>query len=751
LLGTTLSTLRIFISKIRKRKEGILMFNKHQHHPIIVIFLVLAFAFLLLSNPKSAFDSKVLALENGLARTPPMGWNSWNIFGGSIDETKIKGIADALVSSGMKDAGYIYLNLDDNWMKNPARDANGYLVCDPTRFPSGLKSLGDYIHGKGLKFGIYSDRGTMTCMGIPQSGGHNNEVKDANTYASWTVDYLKYDNCNADSDIQADYERMRDALANCGRPICFSICSWSYNGDWMINCGNLWRTTGDISNSFSSMLGCYDTNVGLASKAGPGHWNDPDMLEIGNGGLNDTENRSHMSLWCIMAAPLIAGNDIRSMSQATKDILCAPEVIAVDQDVLGKQGVKVRDDGNSEVISKQMNDGSRVVALLNRASTAANITVSWTEIGLSTGNATVRDLWARADAGVFANSYTANVASHATVLVKISGTVAPTTTPVPTATPTITPSPVPGTTYLSDLTWASSTNGWGPVEKNLSNGEQGTGDGTTIKLNGTTYTKGLGCHAAAEVIYNLGGSYSTFISDVGLDDEVDGKGTGTVTFEVWLDGTKAYDSGVMSNTTTTKNINLNIAGKNQLRLVLTNGGDTIDYDHADWAGARVIMGTAPTNTPTPTPGATATPTPTPAATATPSPTPASSSYEAESSANTLGGGARIMASAGCSGGNKVGWVGNGDGTNNGTLQFNNVNAASAGSKTLTVYYCSGEARTTYMSVNGGAGTSASYASTGGYDAVGTKTFTITLNAGNNTIKLYNDTGWAPDFDRITVQ
>jgi alpha-galactosidase len=418
------------------------MFKNHLHRPMFLVFLVLAFSFLLLSNPNSAIDPKVLALENGLARTPPMGWNSWNIFGGSIDETKIKGIADAMVSSGMKDAGYIYLNLDDNWMKNPARDASGNLVCDPTRFPSGLKALGDYIHGKGLKFGIYGDRGTMTCMGIPQSGGHTNEVKDANTYASWTVDYLKYDNCNSDSDIQADYERMRDALAACGRPICFSICSWSYNGDWLINCGNLWRTTGDITDSFSSMIGKYDTNIGLASKAGPGHWNDPDMLEIGNGGMTDTEYRTHMSLWCIMASPLIAGNDIRTMTQATKDILLATEVIAVDQDTLGNQGVKVRDDGNSEVISKVLNDGSRAVALLNRASSAANITVNWSEIGLSAGNGTVRDLWAKVDRGTFANSYTVSVPSHGTVLVKIAGTVGPTSTPTPT--PTVGPTATPG-------------------------------------------------------------------------------------------------------------------------------------------------------------------------------------------------------------------------------------------------------------------------------------------------------------------
>jgi alpha-galactosidase len=400
------------------------MFNKHLRKLIFLGILVLGLSFIFVSGPNSIFENKVLALENGLARTPPMGWNSWNIFGGSIDETKIKQIADVMVSSGMKNAGYIYLNLDDNWMKNPARDGNGNLVGDPTRFPSGMKALGDYIHSKGLKFGIYSDRGTMTCMGIPQSGGHNNETRDANTYASWGVDYLKYDNCNADADLQADYERMRDALANCGRPICYSICCWSWQGSWLINCGNLWRTTGDINDSWGSMLGNYDINLKLTPYGGPGHWNDPDMLEIGNGHMTDTEYRTHMSLWCVMAAPLIAGNDIRTMSQATKDILLASEVIAVDQDAAGVQGSKVNGSGDWEVICKPLGTAgtTKAIALVNRGTSTLNITVNWADIGLAAGTATVRDLWAKVDRGSFTNSYTVSVPSHGTALLKITGT-----------------------------------------------------------------------------------------------------------------------------------------------------------------------------------------------------------------------------------------------------------------------------------------------------------------------------------------
>ena len=269
------------------------------------------------------------AWDNGLAKTPPMGWNSWNVFHGNINETQIKQIADAMVSSGMKDAGYVYLNLDDNWMANPARDANGNLRADPTRFPNGIKALADYVHAKGLKLGIYGDRGTMTCMNIPQSGSRGYEERDAKTFASWGIDYLKYDNCNVPngSDQKADYKKMQTALANCGRPIVFSICAWGY-ASWMPETGNLWRTTGDITDKwdngnewFRGIINLIDDNSKFTSSAKPGAWNDPDMLEIGNGGCTTEEYRTQMSMWCMMASPLIAGNDIRTMNQTTKDIL----------------------------------------------------------------------------------------------------------------------------------------------------------------------------------------------------------------------------------------------------------------------------------------------------------------------------------------------------------------------------------------------------------------------------------------------
>ncbi len=372
---------------------------------------------------------------NDLAKTPPMGWNSWNIFHENIDENKIKEIADALVTSGMKDAGYVYLNLDDNWMAN-SRDVNGNLRADPTRFPSGMKALGDYIHSKGLKFGIYGDRGLRTChhfnwgVANSQSGSYGNEVRDAKTFASWGVDYLKYDNCEPapGSNQQQDYERMRDALANSGRPIVYSICAWGFQS-WMPNTGNLWRTTGDISNSWQTPTGgffqgvsnIFDLNEGFAEHAGPSGWNDPDMLQIGNGVLTADESRSHMSLWAIMAAPLIAGNDIRNMDQTTKDILMNPEVIAVNQDSAGIQGRRIDASNGVEVWSKPLGSKASTtlaIALLNRNDAATDITLNFADVNLS-GEVLVRDLWARQDRGVFSDSYTMSVPAHGTGLLKI--------------------------------------------------------------------------------------------------------------------------------------------------------------------------------------------------------------------------------------------------------------------------------------------------------------------------------------------
>jgi alpha-galactosidase len=366
------------------------------------------------------------ALENGLALTPPMGWNSWNRFACNVTEDLVKSAADAIVSSGMKDAGYEYIVIDDCWQVS--RDVAGNIVADAKTFPSGIKALADYVHSKGLKFGIYSDAGTMTCAKRPGSRGH--EFQDALQYAAWGVDYLKYDWCNTGTEnAQAAYSTMRDALKTAGRPIVFSLCEWGSNKPWLWakDVGNLWRTTGDISDCWDCKKGhlsftqILDLQVGLESYAGPGHWNDPDMLEVGNGGMTTTEYRSHFSLWCILAAPLMAGNDLKNMSPEIKDILTNKEVIAVDQDPLGMQGRHVRKDGDSEVWAKQMKDGSRAVVLFNRGSSDADISVSWDDLGYPAHlSAAVRDLWAKKDLGKSAASFTAKVPSHGAAMLRIT-------------------------------------------------------------------------------------------------------------------------------------------------------------------------------------------------------------------------------------------------------------------------------------------------------------------------------------------
>jgi alpha-galactosidase len=367
------------------------------------------------------------ALENGLARTPPVGWNSWNKFGCKVSEALVRGAADSLVRSGLKDAGYEYVVIDDCWQVS--RDADGNIVSDATRFPSGMKAMGDYIHSKGLKFGIYSDAGRGTCQNRP--GSHGYEYQDARQYAAWGVDYLKEDWCNhGTQDSQASYETMRDALAKSGRPIVFSICEWGSTKPWLWagSVGNLWRTTGDIVDKWdghekwggNGVVQILDLQDGLESYAGPGHWNDPDMLEVGNGGMTNTEYRSHFSLWCLMAAPLMAGNDLEHMSDDTRAILTNKELIAVDQDPAGIQAKRVKKDRNFEIWVKQMSDGSRAVGLLNLSGAETEISVNWNEIGYPDHlKAAVRDLWAHASVGSHKESYSAKVPSHGVVVVTV--------------------------------------------------------------------------------------------------------------------------------------------------------------------------------------------------------------------------------------------------------------------------------------------------------------------------------------------
>jgi alpha-galactosidase len=381
--------------------------------------LFLCFSFLCCVPP-------ALALENGLALTPPMGWNSWNRFGCSVTEDLVKSAADALVSSGMKDAGYEYVVIDDCWQVS--RDAAANIVVDSKSFPNGIKALADYVHSKGLKFGIYSDAGTKTCAGRP--GGRGHEYQDAIQYAAWGVDYLKYDWCNTGTaNAQATYAIMRDALSTAGRPIVFSLCEWGTNRPWLWarDVGNLWRTTGDISDCWDckkdqlSWTQILDMQAGLEVYAGPGHWNDPDMLEVGNGGMTTTEYRAHFSFWCLLAAPLMAGNDLKNMTPEVKEILTNKEVIAVNQDSLGIQGRRVQKNGDSEVWAKQLKDGSRAVILLNRGAGDADISVSWEALGYPAHlSAAVRDLWAKKDLGKSTGTFSAKVPSHGVVMLRIA-------------------------------------------------------------------------------------------------------------------------------------------------------------------------------------------------------------------------------------------------------------------------------------------------------------------------------------------
>lgn len=390
--------------------------------------------FLILST--SLYSQK---FEN-LALTPPMGWNSWNKFGCNVDENLIREIADAMVASGMKAAGYQYIVIDDCW--HGERDQFGFIQPDPDRFPSGIKALADYIHGKGLKFGIYSDAGWKTCAGKPGSRGY--EYQDAMKYAEWGVDYLKYDWCNTEGlNARGAYLTMRDALYAAGRPIVFSLCEWGSNKpwEWAKDIGHLWRTTGDITAYFDrdvdhgtwkslSVMSILDLQEGLRIHAGPDHWNDPDMMEVGNGMLA-SEDRAHFSMWCMLAAPLIAGNDLRNMPQETIAILTNKEAIAINQDSLGIQGFKYSAVDSLEIWFKPLSKGDWAVCFLNRSARQKTIAFPWRDHSISDSFANreinfnqttfrIRDLWMKMDIGVTKKPFAGEIASHDVKLLRLS-------------------------------------------------------------------------------------------------------------------------------------------------------------------------------------------------------------------------------------------------------------------------------------------------------------------------------------------
>ncbi|MDP9000995.1 MAG: NPCBM/NEW2 domain-containing protein [Myxococcota bacterium] len=515
----------------------------------------------------------------GLASTPPMGWNSWNTFACNVTASDIQQAADQIVARGMKDAGYQYVNIDDCWAQTN-RAADGTVQVEPRFSDAGIQPIADYVHARGLKLGLYSDRGSLTC-GM-RSGSQDRESQDAMSYAAWGVDYLKYDNCFVTKDMKTQYQTMRDALLATGRPMVFSLCSWQFD-QWDLTTGQLWRTTSDIGPNWDSLAGAMGSvmqnltkNKVLAAYAGPNGWNDPDMLEIGKG-MSTTEDRAHFTMWAMMAAPLIAGNDLANMTINTAKILTNTEVIAIDQDPLGYQGVPVRIDGDLintdvEVWAKPLDaSGARAVVLLNAGTMPQDITARFTDIGLGSANATVRDLWQHLDLGSFADSYTATVQSHGVVALKVVGT-----------EPAI---PI-GTGYLSDLTWTYAANGLGPVEKDRSNGGALGLNAKVLSLQGKKYAKGLGVASGSMIVYRLGRVCTMFTADIGIDDETGGRGS--VDFQVWTDGEMRFDSGTMTATAPVQRVQVDLIGRRRLKLVVVGANDGPTGNRGDWADATIV-------------------------------------------------------------------------------------------------------------------------------------------------------------------
>jgi alpha-galactosidase len=376
-----------------------------------------------------------------LALTPPMGWNSWNKFACNVDENMIRQMADAMVSSGMKDAGYTYINIDDCWHGN--RDSLGFIHPDQKRFPSGMKALSDYVHAKGLKLGIYSDAGSQTCGGRPGSRGY--EFQDAMTYANWGIDYLKYDWCNTEGlKAEGAYKTITAALRRAGRPIVLSICEWGTDKpwEWGRTVGHLWRTTGDIYDCFDcikdhgtwkswGVMQILDKQEGLRQYAGPGHWNDPDMLEVGNGGLTVNQNRAHFTMWAMLAAPLIAGNDLRNMTKETTDILTNKEVIAINQDSLGIQGFKYAVTDSVETWLKPLKNGDWAITFLNRSvqpkplsfdwkAQVINDTVAKRALNMQVADYRLRNVWSKKEAGNTKKTLKATIPGHDVLALRLS-------------------------------------------------------------------------------------------------------------------------------------------------------------------------------------------------------------------------------------------------------------------------------------------------------------------------------------------
>ncbi len=630
----------------------------------------------------------VLALDNGLARTPPMGFNNWNTTACRADfnEAMVLGIIDIFVNQGLREAGYQYVNLDDCWAV-PApnsRDGSGNLRVDTTRFPRGIKYLADYAHARGLKLGIYTSAGTKTCNTLGFSGGLNNEVRDANTFASWGIDYLKYDNCNNQNvDARTRYGAMRDALRATGRPIVYSICEWGRTGpprvwEWGKEYGNLWRTTGDISDNWGSMIGKAQANRVLAQWAGPGHWNDPDMLEVGNGGMTATEYRTHFSLWAIMAAPLLIGADLRDVTADTFTILKNTDVIAIDQDVLGRQGTVIANDGAGHVIySKVLSNGDRAVALSNETTSAVTMSTNVSAIGLG-GSASyqMKDLWSKATSTT-TGTISASVPGHGTVLYRVSR--AGTTTKLQAEAATFST----GTTI--DTNWS---------------GFSGTGFVNTPNAAGTfvEFTVNVAQAGSAALTFD-------YANNSGANRPASLTVNGAAGPALQFPATGAWS--LWGQQTVAVNLN---AGANTIRLTGTGAGGVPNLDYLDVTSAGGGGG-------------------------------GQTHYQAEDATITQG-----VVESNHAGFTGTGFV-NGDNVAGSGVQFT-VSAETAGPTTITVRYANGTTINRPMTVNG---TAVDFPGTGAWTTWATVTLTLDLSAGSNTIALASTTAnGGPNLDRLSV-
>jgi alpha-galactosidase len=514
-------------------------------------------------TPPPPEDCSAAIPEGTIAARPPMGWNGYNAFGcdAGFDETMLRANVDALVSSGMQSAGYHYVTFDDCWELE--RTEEGRREFDPARLPGGITAFSEHLHARGLSLGIRAP--VRTCLGIPGTDGY--EALDAATYAAWGVDYVKAVGCGAP---ELAVRTLAEQLELTGRPMVLSLAAEPF-AEWMPEVANLWRTSEDAEPTWTSIVTSIDETVPLAAYARPGAFNDPDMLEIGNGTLTLGEKRAQFSVWSILAAPLIAGNDLTTMTEETLSVLTNGRLIALNQDPLGLQAALIRREGGVEILAKPLAEcGARAAVLWNRSDADVPVSVAWQELWLDPGPATVHDLWANVPLAADADGFTVTVPSHDAVAVQVMGSEPPR------------PS---GRVYLSDLPWTYVTNAFGPVERDTTNGEDAALDGAPIRLGRVAYLKGLGVHGPSLLRYRLGRGCSRFIADVGIDDDQDG--LGSAKFEVWADGELLFESGLVTGSSPPRPVNVDVTGKRDLRLFMSLGGDTYAHDHGVWAGARL--------------------------------------------------------------------------------------------------------------------------------------------------------------------